>query len=177
MFCGKVYKYCEVHGWPRDSLKTEIFEDHFYTLADLSQFLESHGKLVKDIYRTKFSDGLKGLRKIEAFLDPEKQGSNELEDELVKARIVVAASERVPETVDDYAWQADVQLKPFRFYKVKDSYTAFQELDMYISGVLGQQAKEMVNISDKDRIYQHGFDGYSFKKPPEEKGQRKKQNG
>lgn len=55
-------------------------------------------------------------------------------------------------------------LSELRFQQVMDPYTAFQEIDMYLSGVLGQSANPMVAISDQDRIAKHGFDKWSFRK-------------
>ena len=56
-------------------------------------------------------------------------------------------------------------LKDLQFYKVKDPFTAMQELSMYVGGVIPRQEKELINISDKDRIAQHGFDKLSFRHP------------
>lgn len=58
-------------------------------------------------------------------------------------------------------------LKEFEFAKAVDPFTAFQEIQMYISGVLGINEKEVIVVSDKDRIAAHGFDKWSFRKPPE----------
>ena len=56
-------------------------------------------------------------------------------------------------------------LKHFQFYKVKDSFTTMQEISMYVGGVIPRQEREVVVISDKDRIVQHGFDKLSFRHP------------
>lgn len=55
------------------------------------------------------------------------------------------------------------KLKKFKFYQVKDSFTAFQEVYMYLSGVIGNTEVDMVQISDKDQLYKKGFDDKSFK--------------
>ncbi|MFW6246988.1 MAG: hypothetical protein ACOC22_02310 [bacterium] len=61
-------------------------------------------------------------------------------------------------------------LKDYQFYKVFDSFTAFQEIQMYVSGVLGVGENPMIEISDKDKITQHGFDPkWSFRKEPKDK--------
>lgn len=61
-------------------------------------------------------------------------------------------------------------LKDYMFYKLFNSGHAFQEIQMYVQGVLGSKEKEMVNISDKDKILQHGFDNkWSFRKEPTKK--------
>lgn len=61
-------------------------------------------------------------------------------------------------------------LKLVEFFKLFDPFMAFQEIEMYITGVLGINNKPMVEISDKDKIAGHGFDPkYSFRKEPEDK--------
>lgn len=59
-------------------------------------------------------------------------------------------------------------LKDLSFFKVKDAFTAFQEL----AGYLGNQlvdCKEPDQIDDKYRIAQHGFDKWSFRKHKDQK--------
>lgn len=61
-------------------------------------------------------------------------------------------------------------LSTIEFYRCLDPYTAFQELSMFISGVMGGQAPPMVKISDKDRFEKHGFDSItSFRKMKDDK--------
>ena len=57
-------------------------------------------------------------------------------------------------------------LKSYEFYKIFNAAHAFQEIQMYIQGVLGSNEKEIIKISDKDKIAQHGFDKWSFRKEP-----------
>ncbi len=59
---------------------------------------------------------------------------------------------------------ADIRLFDIDFQKVVDPYTAYQELDMFIGGVLSAPSNPMIPITDKDRIKQHGFDKWSFRK-------------
>ncbi len=49
------------------------------------------------------------------------------------------------------------RLKNYGFDRIKDSFTAFQEISMYLSNILVEQ-KEVAVIEDKFRIEQHGFD-------------------
>jgi hypothetical protein len=58
-------------------------------------------------------------------------------------------------------------LADYEFYKVFDSFLAFQEIQMYISGVLGNPEKDTLNIEDKYKIAQFGFDKWSFRKEPQ----------
>lgn len=54
--------------------------------------------------------------------------------------------------------ETNPSLKAIGFQKVKDAFTAYQELDSYIFGVLGVDANPIVQTSDKDRLVAHGFD-------------------
>lgn len=57
-------------------------------------------------------------------------------------------------------------LKDYKFYKVVDAFTAFQEIQMFLGGVLGRGEKEIIQVEDKYKIPQHGFDKWSFRKKP-----------
>jgi hypothetical protein len=54
-------------------------------------------------------------------------------------------------------------LKELKFWKVLDSFSAFQEIDQFISGVL-TKTEEIKPIEDKYLIKQKGFDKWSFRK-------------
>lgn len=60
----------------------------------------------------------------------------------------------------------NARLSDLQFYKVFDAVQAYQELDMYLSGILAAENKPMVEISDKIRALQRGFDCYSFRQTP-----------
>jgi hypothetical protein len=60
-------------------------------------------------------------------------------------------------------------LKEIEFYRCRSAHEVFQEISMWVGGVLPKPGAPMVEISDKDRIHKHGFDQWSFRKPPEKK--------
>lgn len=60
-------------------------------------------------------------------------------------------------------------LSDYGFQKVKDPYTAYQEIAQYISGVIGIKSPETIDISDEDKLWEKGFDNWSFKKLPTKK--------
>lgn len=66
------------------------------------------------------------------------------------------------------------RLKPYRFARVKDPVTAFQEIHQYLSGVLGNKENDMVKIDDKYKAEARGFNKWSFKNLPGHKRGRKK---
>lgn len=63
-------------------------------------------------------------------------------------------------------------LRELGFFKVKDPFAAFQEISMYLGGVLRAGENPMVAISDKDKVAKHGMDEWSFRRPPQAKGAR-----
>ena len=66
-------------------------------------------------------------------------------------------------------------LKDFLFFKVKDAFTAFQEIQQYISGVIGVGNNEPIVTDDKYKILAAGFSlTTSFRKDKEIKPRVKK---
>jgi hypothetical protein len=57
-------------------------------------------------------------------------------------------------------------LSQYQFFKVLDPYSAFQELEMFLGGIMAPENKKMIEISDRYKIEEHGFDKWSFKKAP-----------
>lgn len=55
-------------------------------------------------------------------------------------------------------------LKNYDFFKVKDVYTAYQDISMFMAGLANPQ-KPIPEISDKDMLVAKGYDSFSFKKP------------
>ena len=66
-------------------------------------------------------------------------------------------------------------LKDLEFYRIFDSFRAFQEISMYISGVLGVGEPKTVEISNDDMRDKKGFDDKSFKQTSPGK-KRKRRN-
>jgi hypothetical protein len=60
-------------------------------------------------------------------------------------------------------------LKGYSFAKVKDPFTAHQEISQYVGGLLPQPERPMIEVSDKDKVAKHGFNEWSFRRPPQKK--------
>lgn len=56
-------------------------------------------------------------------------------------------------------------LKDVEFYKIINAFTAFQEISMFLGGVLGVGVPKMVAVSDVIRAHKHGMDKTSFRMP------------
>lgn len=70
----------------------------------------------------------------------------------------------------DHVFIINPNLKEKQFFKMFSPFDAYQEIDMFIGRHLANIPKEIVEISDKDKINQHGFDPkYGFRKTPKTK--------
>ena len=57
------------------------------------------------------------------------------------------------------------KLKDLEFYRIKDAFTAYQEIDMYLHNELANPDNPHIDpIPDQLRAESHGFDKYSFRK-------------
>jgi len=45
-----------------------------------------------------------------------------------------------------------------------DGFTSYQEIEMYLGNVLLPKEREIITISNEDKIKKHGFDKHSFRK-------------
>lgn len=71
-------------------------------------------------------------------------------------------------------FEAHPILDPYEFYRVKPHFEAFQELQSFISGTLTDPSRNMIEISDKDKLHKRGFDKMSFRTAPGYKPNRKR---
>lgn len=66
---------------------------------------------------------------------------------------------------DDFSLRKDIKLNDIEFFKVKDSFSAYNDLEIFLSNILLTNEKENIEISDKDKIISKGFDyKFSFRK-------------
>lgn len=186
-FCGKthlVYRY----EAPNETL-------HFYSAAEVDEFVDG---VLKEKYDLKkyFPQRMKSWEKrwfnrgwglgrhefnqvkvAEAF---EKVSKLDLTDYFQHGKAPTFVLRRRELNRTDFASSFVVSfnapLAEYDFVKIIDPYTAFQEISMYRTGVLGTGENEMVTISDEDKRDSKGFDESSFKKAPGQK-KRGKKNG
>ena len=65
-------------------------------------------------------------------------------------------------------------LEDLEFYKIIDPFTAYQELSMYIGGVIALNEPDMVEIDDRNMRNKKGFDECSFKHMPDLRKRKRK---
>jgi len=55
-------------------------------------------------------------------------------------------------------------LKEYNFFTQYDAYQAFQEISMFIGGVLPRQEPDTVDVSEACKVHSKGFDSWTFRK-------------
>ena len=159
-FCGKVYYGLKLEHVDRDyrgnsefiySLEQaeKLYKKYHITLHDKPK----HRNFWRPSHKAENKEDLKNYLRV----------SNQHEQLLIDEKIAIGVYSNVPPFA---TFTANPCLKDFGFQKVFNPYQAFQELDMFISGVLPETDNAMLRISDKDLAKAKGFDCYSFKKEP-----------
>jgi len=65
-------------------------------------------------------------------------------------------------------------LKDLHFFEKIDAFTAYQEISMYMGGVIPRNTPELVEVSDKSMIKKKGFNECSFRKMPDNRKRKLK---
>jgi len=154
-FCGKIYPFIEIkkynnkydlyeYGW--DDLK--VVERYFaYNFREYKDKKAEWGKYA-DAFE--YQDHSRKTKLKQFFTDWDYQSDEIFLQYKVPAWIVEFNGSENNGTLDP-------KLKDYGFDRIKDSFTAFQEISIYLSNILVEQ-KEIAVIEDKFRIQQHGFD-------------------
>lgn len=153
VFCGKIYNYLKV----TTSSCNGTTGDVFYDMDSFAAFCENH-EIDLHTNTQKFHKKTP-YQKIKSHLEHKYDFD---ESFFVEHKFICV------NFVDNYI-TVNPCIKDLKFYKVMDPYLCFQEVDSYICGKLAFPQNAMVEIEDKYRIEQHGFDKHSFRKAPTKK--------
>ena len=169
-FCGKVYPVLELnlrHDWGEKGT-------FCFNFADVDAFVEANLKKdeIKDYHAKKWYRSWQRRphkRHLFAkFFAECEEKKNAFESMFEEHPIFVA----FPRKHLIY----NASLKDCEFFRVFDTYTAFQELSMYL-GSKAQPEKPIPEVSDKIMVGVKGFNKWSFRKEPGQKKKRGKKNG
>lgn len=141
-FCGKLYVGAHFANTPQPLLKNKFKAFCVYGKEAIEKVLKERELKERNIY---YYLTTAKIPKIIRELDN-------------KSNLDLFFEYKVPIFTFGTKLMLNPRLKRFEFYKVFDSYRAFQEIHMFLSGVLGNTEKETVNISNIDRLEAHGFD-------------------
>lgn len=130
-FCGKWYNV----------LRLKDIEKEYYIHQNDPAFNEVLGIINKKYWNSKIS--------------LEEQVSDEL---FIKYQAPVLLLSQEEGNIDRRnCITSNPRLSDFTFFKVKEPYSAYQDIENYISNILLEQ-KELVQLNDKERIIKAGFD-------------------
>jgi hypothetical protein len=162
-FCGELYPLIKVEKTCGG--KKEIF--CFYDQPSFNEFLAEEG-IPKDRYGGRWSSDRMSIES--------DQGLYNFFDENTWRKLEgLFAAYHVPYFVlREKTLKLNPNLKNLGFMKIKDPQTTFQDIYMYMSGVLGAPLPPKEKMSDKVLAAAKGHDGeYSFKKPPGKRGKNR----
>lgn len=163
---GRNKDYDEIF-WDYDKLEAFVREFDYKINVPKMEFYSFE----KDVERKKMYPNLK------FWMTPRNVNANELKW-LMDNNVAIAINLNKVEGIDyrtrkPSPWHIncaskEYSLKAIEFAKVVDPYSMFQELSMFIGGVLPRSPNPTVEITDpKIKIAKHGFDNWSFRKMPE----------
>ena len=179
-FCGKLYRLLELNNSNSGSQK-EIRSARkiAYSLEDVDNYiLQNYPKEYErysssrvwtrtarflDYKRGMFENYFNALRQ-NVYSSPTKEHNKEWVSSLFKHSSPIFLAETDPRK-ETGKITYNAELKPFEFYRVFDSYTAYQEVAMWLSNQ-AVPIKPIPKISDKIMIEIKGFDKFSFRKAP-----------
>jgi len=158
-FCDKIYI-----GWEfvKENIGYEITNTKYitYDIIEVKKRLKTEAS---KFYNENFDDSVNSIL---------NKSMMELHREYNSPTLVFdmnATSERYRMSRDRPIFRINPVLKSYEFYKVFDTFSAFQEIQMFIGGVLTNPEENMIELSNDVRIKKHGFDKFSFRKEPKNK--------
>ena len=181
-FCGKLYRgigtcYWSKNGWGLDSVENV---NHFYNAAEILEYLRTYGLELNverkptrneakwDSGKYRRPDYLTTEGMIQRYFDQDKPGDTTHLDFFATQKLPIAVWQQIVKR--RYAAEdrllTNCRLQDFHFGKVMAAPIAFQELDMFLGGIVAGEDNPMVGITDQDLARAKGFDCYSFKKEP-----------
>lgn len=155
VFCTKVYRGAMIHGLPKDEGVWSADKMRAWARQEKGRSVEVHHswrepKMMIEEWFTPFD------------------APDVLRNYMIANKISILVETPPKYYYDEKVFQVNpFNLKQLGFAKAIDPYTAFQELSMWIGGVLGGTSPETVTIKDdKVLIEGHGFDNrFSFRGP------------
>ena len=195
-FCGKLYRGIILTNTYRGGIYREPTHNFFYDLESLEEALSrktKEGLKLRDKepvvhigkpsgIRTKADRyrkarehvSLKYRKAVEEYFRGGVIDTHR--DFFIEKKVAIAVSNQSVNS-PRYCWGSEMyireygliinpELSDWQFYKVLDAYQAFQELEMFLGGVLAGEDNPMAGISDRDLAKAKGYDCMSFRKEP-----------
>lgn len=165
-FCGEIYSCLEIYkaSYLTDSKEKRNNRRFCYSADDVLSFVKANFKedQIKDFINKKYSKwhNLEGYEYFDKFFKRKYKADSWFD----KYPVFIASKENY----NNYKIVYNGCLKLFEFYKVKDSYSAFQELHMWLTNK-AVPLKKVPEMSDEIKIEAHGYNKFSFRKEKKRK--------
>jgi hypothetical protein len=164
LFCGILYNGLHFSQVMSSALKLKYSDEYLYTIHDIKTTCYKLGiELPESLASSKYwqNDSLLSISSLKKYLIPVN-----VSDIAINNKMVVAILYQKYDAYE-YTVYINCELKRVQFYKVFDSYSAYQELSMYVDGVLAYPGNIAIEIDDKYKIEGKGFDAkYGFRTRP-----------
>jgi len=169
VLCGQVYLGYHLSGLKDPNYKNPLPEQtlpdkYIYNLHSLKKILEKYSK---DEYQS-FLKKSPTYRFLKSFNhDHLEEAFEEFGDK--KIGVDIHIDEKAPilfigHKKREYIYIKNPVLRDIHFYKRLVAFTVFQNISMFIGGVVSGTFPPMVELSEKERIQKQGFDKWSFRK-------------
>ncbi len=164
LFAGKLYGGLSLV----ENTAAKVERKYIWSVKELDNFLEETDifNIKACVYSSRSTHYLGSKNSIyaEAKQVLSIKGDPILLDWAIKNKITILVIEQVNNTLEEITQIThDLPLKDIAFQKVLDPFTAYQELDQWLGGVLGN-TEVIPEMSDKDKVVSHGFGPWSFRK-------------
>ena len=170
-FCGKTYV-----GYKFERVTGKHSAVHYLYGDNAKKFLVKQANNSKATNRW-WSNASRTKKEIVAFFDEfnnsEKMFQTFIDFKVPIFKIDLLATTYRFDSVVKNTCTLNPSLKEIKFFKVFDSFQAFQELEMFIGGVLTDADRDVITIDEKYRQQQRGMDKWSFRNPDPPKRKQK----
>jgi len=161
-FCGKLYFGIRLYKKTED--KVMYLDDVIYNINEISKIMKLQEKNDKGKNNRRYNNKkkVKTGKILDKIADINNYNSVDIHREFNTPIFVFDFGTGRKSNV----FIINPNLSSYKFYKVFDSFQTFQEIQMFMGGVLGSGEKEIIEIADKYKIEKYGFDKWSFRKEP-----------
>ena len=160
-FCGKLYVGWKLYYEKSIGIINELCIDYIYDENLILSMIDD-----KSSWRGKFFDNLNEIKNFDALNIFRKYHSPIFLFDCNYNVTNINLNRLYSHNNKNPKFIINPTLKDYEFYKIFDSFQAFQEIQMFLGGVLGSNEKNIVEVEDKYKIAQYGFDKWSFRKEP-----------
>lgn len=157
-FCGNIYPCIKTYSYDDKSI------EFVYSYDDLIKFITNcknpqlREAFLNEKHRTGYYYNIPKPEKYKNFFGLSNEKLNNL---FIKENIPIFHIDLSEEKI-----YSNPYLKDFEFFKIKEPFTAYQDIFNYISGVLPDSQREIIEVSNDVKIHKAGFNEWSFRKEP-----------